>query len=150
MKITDALLGEHGAILAQFDRLEAALPHMAQAQDIREQAALLAAALLTHAGLEDELLFGRLGGVSADRGLLELMAEQHSQIAGALGEAQGTSDAGRARAALLEAITDAREHFALEERQVFPLCEDLLGERTLTELGATWGERRAVWLTTVG
>lgn len=148
MKITDALLGEHGAITAQFSQIEASLPHMGLVQEVREQAALLAAALLSHARLEDELLFDSVLAAGGDPDLLERMAEQHALIAGALGEARGTNDLQRARTALLEAVSEAKDHFALEERMVFPLCEALLGERALLELGAVWGERRTVWFAT--
>ncbi len=68
MKITDALLGEHGAFYAQFDRLEETLPHTTLAGEVREQAALLAAALVSHAQLEDTLLFERMRAAGGTRG----------------------------------------------------------------------------------
>ena len=147
MKITDALLGEHGAFYAQFDRLEAELPRAGGVAEVREQAALLSAALVSHAHLEDELLFERLGRVSAaDPGLLAVMAEEHERIAGALTKAQSTADLATGRSLLLEAVAEAREHFAKEERAVFPLAESLLGAAVLEELGAAWAARRAVYV----
>lgn len=147
MKITDALLGEHGVFYAQFDRLEADLPRAATAAEVREQAALLSSALVSHAHLEDELLFDRLGSVpAADPGLLAVMAEEHERIAGALRRAQATSDVEAGRALLLEAVAEARAHFAKEERAVFPLAESLLGATVLEELGASWARRRAVYV----
>ncbi len=145
MKLTDALLGEHGAFYAQFDRLEG-LPESTPAPEVREQAALLAAALVTHAHLEDELLFDRMRTSGADAGLLDTMEEEHRTIAGLLERAQGTSQGPQALGHLLEAVTLAREHFAKEERMAFPLAESLLGEEPLTELGERWSERRAVFL----
>jgi hypothetical protein len=146
MKITDALLGEHGAFYAQFDRLEETLPHTTSAAEVREQAALLAAALITHAKLEDALLFVRMRSAGADEGLLATMEEEHTEIAAGLTRAQGTQDAALARTELLEAVSLAREHFAREERFAFPLAESVLGAAALSELGVTWSERRDVFL----
>ena len=146
MKITDALLGEHGAFYAQFDRLEETLPHTTSAAEVREQAALLAAALVTHAKLEDTLLFDRMRSAGVDEGLLITMEAEHTEIAGLLTRAQGSQDAAIARTTLLEAVSQARDHFAKEERLAFPLAESALGAAALTELGARWSERRDVFL----
>lgn len=146
MKITDALLGEHGAFYAQFDRLEEALPHTNAVAEIREQAALLAAALVTHAKLEDTVLFDRMRSAGADEGLLRTMEEEHETIAALLTRAQGSQDATLAREALLDAVAQAREHFAREERLAFPLADRLLGAVVQDELGARWSEHRAVFL----
>ena len=113
---------------------------------MREQAALLAAALVTHAKLEDELLFARMRSAGADAGLLDTMEEEHTEIAGMLTRAQGTSEIVVARRELLDAVALARQHFAREERLAFPLAESALGAGALTTLGAAWSERRDVFL----
>jgi iron-sulfur cluster repair protein YtfE (RIC family) len=146
VKLTDALLGEHGAFYAQFDRLEETVPHAGTAGEVREQAALLAAALVTHAKLEDELLFSRMRAAGADAGLLDTMEEEHTTIAGGLTKAQGTQDLALARRELLDAVALAREHFGKEERLAFPMAERSLGVAALTDLGAAWSERRDVFL----
>ncbi len=146
MKITDALLGEHGAFYAQFGRLEQTLPRTMSAAEVREQAALLAAALVSHARLEDELLFGLMASAGADAGLLAEMADEHGAIADRLARAQGTQDADLARMEVLEAVSLARDHFAREERLTFPLAETTLGAAVLVELGTAWSERRDVYL----
>jgi len=146
VKLTDALLGEHGAFYAQFDRLEEMVPLAATTGEVREQAALLAAALVTHARLEDELLFARLRSAGADPGLLDTMEEEHTTIAGGLTRAQGTQEIAVARRELLDAVALAREHFAREERLAFPLAESALGAVLLTTLGADWSRQRDVFL----
>ena len=146
MKLTDALLGEHGAFYAQFDRLEETLPHAGSVAEVREQAALLAAALVTHAKLEDALLFDPMRKAGADAGLLDTMEEEHTEIAGMLTRAQGTQDLAVARRELLDAVALAREHFGKEERLAFPMAERALGVAVLTDLGAAWSERRDVFL----
>jgi len=146
MKITDALLGEHGAFYAQFDRLEETLPHTTSAGEVREQAALLAAALVSHAQIEDSLLFDRMRAAGGDEGLLGTMEAEHEEIAGLLTRAQGSRDISTARRELLEAVTLARDHFAKEEQIAFPLAESLLGAVGLTVLGARWSAQREVCL----
>lgn len=145
MRLTDALLGEHGAFYAQFDRLEA-LPAGLTVAEVREQAALLASALVSHADLEDELLFERMRSAGGDGGLLDAMEEEHRIIAGHLQRAQGSGDASKAMDALLEGVAVAREHFAREERMAFPLAERLLQGQALSDLGAEWSRRRGVEL----
>jgi hemerythrin-like domain-containing protein len=146
MKITDALLGEHGAFYAQFDRLEETIPHTTSVGEVREQAALLAAALVSHAQLEDTLLFERMRSAGGDEGLLSTMEAEHTEIAGLLTRAQGSQDVSAARDDLLEAVTLARDHFAKEEQIAFPLAESILGAAGLTALGARWSARREVFL----
>jgi iron-sulfur cluster repair protein YtfE (RIC family) len=146
MKITDALLGEHGAFYAQFDRLDEQLPVCRDVAEVREQAALLAAALVSHARLEDELLFPAMSRASADPGLLEAMESEHEAIADRLSRAQGTADLALARNELLEAVSLARDHFAKEERLAFPLADELLGAPSLQQLGASWAMRRDVFV----
>ena len=150
MMITDALLGEHGAFYAQFDRLEEVLPHAGSAGEVREQAALLAAALVSHARLEDEVLFALMAKAGGDSGLLATMEEEHTRIADLLTRAQGTRDLGLARSALLEAVALARDHFAKEERVAFPMAESLLDREALIASGTAWAERRAVFVTPFG
>lgn len=147
MKITDALLGEHGAFYAQFDRLEKELPHATSAGEVREQAALLAAAVVSHARLEDEMLFRRMAAAGGDSGLLAAMEDEHARIAELLSSAQGTHDLELARSKLLEAVALARDHFAKEERLAFPLAESLLDREALIALGADWADRREVFVT---
>lgn len=146
MKITDALLGEHGALVAMFDRLDHHLDSAKDSGEVREQAALLAAALVSHAELEDDLLFVAMIEAGAPADLVANMADDHETIAGGLRRAQGTTTVSEARDELRTAVGLARQHFELEERMAFPLAANLLGEEKLAELGAVWAERRAVWL----
>jgi iron-sulfur cluster repair protein YtfE (RIC family) len=146
VKITDALLGEHGAFYAQFDRLDEQLPSCRDVAEVREQAALLASALVSHARLEDELLFAAMARAGADPGLLDAMATEHGEIADRLSRAQGTAELTLARNELLEAVSMARDHFAKEERLAFPLADELLGATVLQDLGAAWAVRRDVFV----
>jgi hypothetical protein len=76
------------------------------------------------------------------------MEDEHASIARLLARAEGSHHATAARDDLLEAVAQARDHFAREERFAFPLAESLLGSATLSALGEAWSARREVYLET--
>lgn len=146
MNIVEALLAEHGVLVALFDRLDRDLRDGQPVGEVREQAALLAAALVSHAHLEDEVLFARMAEAGAAADLLQTMEDEHTAIAAHLVRAQGTLVAADAADELRAALLMARSHFALEERMLFPMAAALLSEQVLGELGAVWAERRGVFV----
>lgn len=144
MKLTDALLGEHGVFYAQFDHLAQAVPPESTLELIQSQAALLSAALATHANLEDELLFSALDPHLGHMGPLSVMRMEHDEIENALGQVQRASDLAEAKQWLSHAVRVARDHFAKEEQVLFPMAHQVLSEEQLTQLGAQWAQRRGV------
>lgn len=147
MRLTDALLGEHGVFYAEFDRLDSCIPYVATAAEVREEAALLAAGLVSHARLEDMLLFDELERRALlDPALIATMREEHTAIAGKLDRAQATGDRELAGELLLEAVATAREHFSKEERLAFPAADAALGAARLEELASWWAAERGVFL----
>ena len=147
MKITDAFLGEHGAFYALFDRLEQIVPRATEVTMVQDQAALLAAALLPHATMENDTLFSALESALGPPGLpVPVMRDEHREIEAGIIEAQWCPDLRRARTLLLESITLARDHFAKEEQVLFPLAERVLTEAKLTAMGEEWARRRGVRL----
>ena len=144
MKVTDAFLGEHGVFYAQFDHLERILPGEDRVETVRGMAALLAAALVPHAELENELLFDAMALSGEHPGPPAMMREEHAEIERLLEEAGEASDLDRAKAALGEAIRLSRIHFEKEERIAFPLAERVLDERALGERASDWAGRRSV------
>jgi hemerythrin-like domain-containing protein len=147
MKITDALLGEHGVLYAMFDRLETLAPGTGDAPAVRAMAALLAAALTPHAEIENDLLFAAMEAApDAARGPILAMREEHDAIEETIAEAADAANAARGSALLRDTIALARDHFAREEHLLFPLAAQLLGDAVLEELGAEWALRRHVAL----
>lgn len=144
MKITHGLLGEHAVFYAQFDHLEQVLPAATSLAEILSPAALLAAALATHAHLEDELLFTALDPHLGQAGPLGVMRAEHEEIEGTLNRLPEIEDLREARRLALHVVETAREHFAKEERILFRMAEHILGPETLTALGARWAEARGV------
>lgn len=144
MKITDALLGEHGVFYAQFSHLEQVVPQLADLALVKAQAALLTAALETHAHLEEELLFSALEPHLGQGGPLAVMRMEHQQIEEGLARLPGLTEAALARQLLLQVVEVARGHFAKEEQVLYPMAQQALGETALEELGARWAEQRQV------
>ena len=164
MKITDALLGEHGVFYAQFDQMEQMLDASPLAL-IQAQGALLAGGLVPHALIENEILFpaieaqmgGSFGPIPVMRaehaeieGSLERLqqlhelTQAHDDIEGAFARLPDTRDTQAARELVRHTIQVAREHFAKEEQILFPMAIEMLNDSTLRELGQQWAARRGV------
>jgi len=146
MRITDALLGEHGVFYAQFDHLEQAVPAAETLAQVKDQAALLAAALKPHANLENDLLFAALEPHLGPMGPLAVMRMEHDEIEGTLARVQEVKDLAGAQDLALHAIQVARDHFAKEEQVLFPMAQQVLSAEALAQLGAQWAEQRQVRL----
>lgn len=145
MKITDALCGEHAVLYSMFDYVEQALKG-----DYRAAPALSAmftAAVVSHAHLEDELLFTALDPHLGQMGPLQVMRMEHSEIEHLLEvllpQAKAPDDAARL---LLQAINIARLHFNKEEQVLFVMAQHVLGADGLAQLGQQWAGRRGVIL----
>jgi regulator of cell morphogenesis and NO signaling len=144
MKITEALLGEHGVLYAQFDHLEQAVPRAESLAWLKAQGALLKAAVETHAQIEEELLFRTLDPHLGGGGPLAVMRMEHEEIEGGLSALPDAEDIEAAGNRLLRVVQVARQHFAKEEQVLFPMAEQVLGPERLTDLGARWAKQRRV------
>lgn len=145
MRITDAFRGEHGVFYAQFDLIERIVPTAESAAEVRALAEMLAAAVVPHAKLEDELLFDPLEEVAGpDADPMEIMRFEHEEIESSLVRATTSRDLIKARELLLQAVERAREHFGKEELVVFPLADREIDREKLEQLGEQWASRRAV------
>lgn len=146
MKITDAFLGEHGALYAWFDVVTATLVAGPGEATVASTADRMAEVLGSHARLENELLLDPAAAAGGEEGPLAVMRREHDEIEELLEEARTRDDPARAADLLREAVAVAREHFEKEERAAFPMAERVLGADELEALGARWAERRGVRL----
>ncbi len=146
MKITDALLGEHAVFYAQFDHLKQSVPHAETLAQVKSQGAMLAAALASHAGLEEELLFTTIEPLVGPMGPLAVMRLEHEEIEQGLERLPTVHDLNQAQELLLRIIEVAREHFAKEEQVLYLMASQVLPAEAMTDLGAQWAARRGVFL----
>lgn len=145
MKITEALLGEHGVFYAQFDYMEKNVPHAQDLALVKSHGAMLSAALAPHAHLENDLLFAALEAhLDSQSGPLAVMRMEHDEIERSLERLQTLQDLSEAKNLLLHALQTARAHFAKEEQVLFVMAGQMLEASKLAQLGAKWAEHRKV------
>ncbi len=142
MKITDILLAEHAVFHNLFDHIDKTAPMLKTIGEIKLIAALLDAVMRPHAQTEDDLLMGPLEHGLAQIGQSETFHDEHEEIDAKLAAVQSAAQVKQARMLLLQAVQHSREHFDKEERIVFPLAEELLKTKTLSDLGDQWLKRR--------
>jgi iron-sulfur cluster repair protein YtfE (RIC family) len=142
VKITELLMGEHGVFYAMFEHMAKTTPS-AGLDEIKSSAALLIAALASHAHLEDDAVFRSLEPfLGTQGGPLAVMRMEHDEIEGTLLRIPGVTEVEEARRMTFHVIEVARSHFAKEERILFPMAEEHLGAKKLEELSAKWAEVR--------
>ncbi len=145
MKLTDALLGEHGAFYVVFDQIEKIAAIEGPLAQIRGATTVLGAMVDSHAALEEELLFSALEPhLGTGDGPLAVMRSEHEELARLMEQIEDAVDADQVVLWIEEALSAARSHFQKEERVLFPMAQDLLGDETLTRLGRAWAEARRV------
>ncbi len=144
MKLTDALLGEHGVLYELFDRIEAVTAAATSVAQIQEATVALSAVVLSHSNLEDELLIPALETYMGTTGPLAVMRAEHDEIEDALRrlEAAQNLDDGVDRVARVLSIL--RDHFQKEEEVLFSMARQMLDEETQIRLGKAWAEARRV------
>ncbi len=144
MKLTHALLGEHGVLYALLDHLGSGALKRAGADAWIASLQMLEAALISHAQLEDTLLFPELAKHGLEQGPLPVMRAEHTEIERLLAAALVAPTPALAADLVAGMVELTMEHFHKEEQVLFPMAEQLLGEPLLLELGARWAKEREV------
>jgi iron-sulfur cluster repair protein YtfE (RIC family) len=142
MKITEALLAEHLVFHNLFDHVERTAPKLRTLAELKSVAALLEAVLRAHSRTEDDLFIGPLEHCFEQIGQRETFHQEHEQIDEMLAQVQKARQLRKARQLLLVLVVSCRQHFDKEERIVFPMAEEILKHKTLSELGQTWMDQR--------
>jgi hemerythrin-like domain-containing protein len=141
VKLTDALLGEHGVFYVLFNQIEEIAAIESPLAQIRGATTVLGAMVDSHATLEDELLFSAIEPhLGTGDGPLAVMRAEHEEMARLLEQIKDADDADQVE----EALSAARSHFQKEERVLFPMAQHLLGDEALTRLGKSWAKARRV------
>lgn len=146
MKLTDALLGEHAVLYELFDHLRDRILNSDDIRDIHGAVAVVERILVSHARIEEDLLFSRLDPLLEQAGPLAMMRAEHLEIDDLLETAKGKTDIADLKSTIGELLDLSHEHFQKEEVVLFPMAEQILGEATLTDLGGHWAASRMVTL----
>jgi iron-sulfur cluster repair protein YtfE (RIC family) len=144
VKLTDALLGEHGVLYAHFDRIEAVTAAATSLTQIQEVTVVLSAVVRSHANLEEELLFPALEAHMGPAGPLAVMRAEHDEFEDALQQIQEARDLNDGADCVARALSIVRSHFQKEEEVLFSIARQMLDEETQIRLGKAWAAARHV------
>ncbi len=144
MKVTDALLGEHGVLYAHFDRIEAVAAAATTLTQIQEVTVVLSAVVLSHANLEEELLFPALEAHMGTTGPLAVMRTEHDEIEHAVRQIEEARNLDDGANCVARALNILRDHFQKEEEVLFSIARQTLDEETQIRLGKAWAAARSV------
>ncbi len=150
MKLTDALLGEHAVLHDLFGHVRETAAKSGDIGEIRSAVAVLERLLVTHARLEESLLFSQLDSHLGQMGPLAVMRAEHRGIDDLLAAAGSAPDIAALKATVNELLDLAQGHFRKEEGVLFGMAEQFLGEAVLSELGDQWATARGVILADAG
>ncbi len=144
MKLTHALLGEHAVIYELFDYLRDTILKSTDIQDIRGAGAVLERLVVSHARIEEDLLFPRLEPHLGPMGPLAVMRAEHREIEELLEAARSETDIAALKGVIGQFLELAHGHFRKEEMVLFDMAQQCLDEATLKEMGQEWATRRGV------
>jgi iron-sulfur cluster repair protein YtfE (RIC family) len=144
MKLTDALLGEHGVLYVLFDQIEAVTATATNVVQIQEATMALSAVVLSHSDLEEELLFPALETHMGATGPLAEMRTEHDEIDHALRQIEEAQDLDDGADWVARTLRILRGHFQKEEEVLFSIARQTLDDETQIRLGKAWAEARRV------
>lgn len=146
MDITDALLGEHAALYELFDHSRDVASRGGGLAELKATVAAVDRLLVSHARLEEELLFPRLEPFLGPMGPLAVMLSEHRGIDELLEAVRRETDAAALADLVHRLIELSAGHFRKEEMVLFGMARRFLDRDTLDELGAEWAAARNVAL----
>lgn len=144
MKITDALLGEHGIIYVLFSYTRDTVNNSNDLQEISSVMSVLERVLMAHARVEDDLLFPELEPHLGQTGPLAVMRMEHQELEELLGKAKNEKDINSLKSIVTQFLDLGCSHFRKEEMVLFGMAQQVLDEQKLLELGELWADSRNV------
>ncbi len=144
MKITDALRGEHAVMYELFEYVRETADKSDDIQEIHGAVAALERTLVSHARIEEKLLFPSLEPHLGQAGPLAVMRSEHDGLEDFLTSAIRETDPGALKSVIGQLLELAYDHFHKEEQVLFGMAQQFLDEAKLTELGDEWAASRNV------
>jgi hemerythrin-like domain-containing protein len=136
VNILEVLEVEHGVLLRTLTLMDQFAATRPAANALQEMAGMVTRLLLAHATMEDEILMAGLEA-KATGDMRDVMTRHHAShvdIERLFREA--VEEGPGAVPATLSATAFTRAHICQEERELFPLARQALGEAELVRLGA--------------
>jgi hypothetical protein len=144
MKLTDALMGEHGAFRSLLDGVEEMASYSGEVAQIDSVTAVFTVKIMQHAKLEEDLLFSALEPFLDSTDLCAEIHSEHLEINQGLESIEDARDLDQAIAAVHHTLAIARLHFDNEEKIFYAIANKVLDEKTLTRLGEKWALARSI------
>jgi len=144
MKLTDALLGEHGMLYALFERIDELISSTDDIHEIRGALSILDAQLRSHAKIEEDLLFPRLEPYLGQMGPISVMLSEHRVIDHHMDAAKTATDLETLKRHIRGLLEVSRSHFQKEEMVLFAMARQFLDDDELAQLGDDWAATRKV------
>ncbi len=144
MKLTDALIGEHGAFRMLLNEIEKMAAYAGEIAQIESAMAIFTAEITQHAKLEENLLFPALKPHLDSNDLFAEMRDEHQEIRSGLKSIEDARDLDEAIEAVQQTVEAARRHFEKEETVLYVVANKVLDDETLSRLGEDWATARAV------
>lgn len=144
MKITDALLGEHGINYILFSHTRDTVDNSHVLQGISNSVSVLGHVLMDHVQVEDDLLFPKLEPYLGQIGPLAVMRMEHHGPEDLLEKSKNETDVRTLKFILTEFLDLRYSHFRKEEMLLFCMAQQILDKQKLIELGQQWADSRDV------
>lgn len=138
MKLIDVLRGEHAAFRALLNEIEEMATFSGEIAQIESAITVLTTEVKSHAALEETLLFPALKKHEKMKVLITEMLADHERIRLGLARIEDARDLNEALEAVQQTLAIARTHFNNEEEKLYALAEEVLDDKTLTQLGEAW------------
>ena len=144
MKITDALLGEHGVYYNLFSQIEKIISTSNSLEEVKGSLKMLADPLISHAMIEENILFPAIAPKLGPGGPVEIMQAEHKEIEMQFEVLLHSKSLDEIKNILPPLIDLVKEHFMKEEEILFLMTVDHLSEKEITDLGKRWAKTREV------
>lgn len=146
MDVTSALAGEHGVFHLLVEQLDDAAGRATTVAELKAAASPLAIALIGHARVEEETLFGPLERSIGQQGPLHCLRQEHEDIDRQLRALFRLTELAAMQAAVRTVLDLTRRHLAREEQVLFAVADRALTPAAREALGTTWARTRGVTL----
>jgi len=140
LPITQALITEHAVFTTVFNKIECQLPGLRTLEEAKLLGSLVESLLQEHGAAETDLAYSALDHALDHEGRLTQLHEDHHEIDECLRRIQAATTLADAQHLLKVALRSTRRHFKREERDIFPLLEQMLQGESLAQLGDGWME----------
>ncbi len=138
--IIEALEQEHRALCDMFDHIDKTLSMM-PLPELKVLARQVEDLLLRHSAAEDDLVLLALYQAPEHRRRYTLFHKEHLEIDSRLTQIHTEKRVESARDYMRRVMAYSRRHFQREERSIFPLVNEVMGEEMLYKLGKVWALR---------